>query len=554
MSSHTLQEMSMNDIVSNKDNARHIDEKSQEFLDIVTSIRAGGVQMPIHVWPHSKRKDKYEILDGERRWRACKNLKLKTIAAIVHRGITIQAAMILKITANKFRKKLKPLEEVAEIASCMDHLDSDAKLIAGLLGQTEQWVRLRANIHRNLIQEWRKAFLDIARYPLFKNWSVGHLTFIARLPASSQKELLSEITQRYWQWENVSVQDLAGRIGGSLMLLIKAKWNLDDDTLLPKAGACSDCTKRSGAEPVLWFGAADDQIKSKDRCLDPQCWKNKMQAYLQQRAKELSAKFTNLTYRATEHMLSEEKEILSKTFGRVFDPEDVQKSTRGSKGSIPSMVVHGTGAGMITFVKEKQFARPSGSRRTGTVTPLKDRRAMLKAKRWSQVLIELRKKVEAANVDQVIYKDKITGIMALAAIVGNHSIYPGNERTHLKEIDALVKSKNSKMALAYLWASVRPTLDNILTYGGPATQISQYIIDNAKWIAGLVQVDIDKIFKEVSQQKGFTEPKSWKDLNADGTPKKAKPKKAKGKNAAGRDRAENEAAKHQKTAKKGKSK
>lgn len=522
MSSHTLQQMSMNDIVPNKDNARQIDEKSQYFKDILTSVRAGGVQMPIHVWPHPKRKDKYEILDGERRWRACKNLKLKTVPTIVHRGITIQAAMILMITANKFRKKLKPLEEVAEIASCMDHLDSDAKLISGLLGQTEQWVRLRSNIHKNLVPEWRRAFLDPARHPYFKSWSIGHLTFIARLPSSSQQELLKEIKERYWRWEKVSVQDLDRRIGGSLMLLIKAKWNLDDDTLLPKAGSCSDCTKRSGSEPVLWFGAIDDQIKSKDRCLDPQCWKNKMQIYLQQRAKQLSAKFSNLTYRATEHMLSDEKKILTETFGRVFDPEDVQKSTKGAKGSIPAMVVHGKGAGTITFVKEKKFARPAGARRAGRVTPLKERRANLKAKRWSQVLIELRKKVETANVGYVIYKDKITGIMALAAIVGNHSIYPGTGKTHLKEIDALVKSKNSELALAYLWASVKPTLDNILTYGGPVTQTSQYIIDDARWIAGLIQVDIDKIFEEVSKQKGFTEPKSWKDLNADGTPKTAK--------------------------------
>lgn len=173
MSSHTFQQISMNDIVPNKDNARNIDEKSQEFLDIMTSVRAGGVQVPIHIWPHPKRKDKYEILDGERRWRACKNLKLTKIPAIVHRGITIQAAMILMIIANKFQKKLKPLEEVAEIASCMDHLDSDAKLIAGLLGQTEQWVRLRSNIHKNLVQEWRNVFLNLSRDFVFSNWSIS---------------------------------------------------------------------------------------------------------------------------------------------------------------------------------------------------------------------------------------------------------------------------------------------------------------------------------------------------------------------------------------------
>ncbi len=177
MSNHTLEKMSIDSIVPSKDNARHIDQKSESFLDLVNSIRAGGVQIPIHVWPHPKRKNKYEIRAGERRWRACKSLKFKTIPAIVHRGIKIDAAMILTYIENKFRKALTPLEEIEEIARCMDHLGSDAKLIAGLIGQTEQWVRLRANIHRNLSQGWRKIFVaGPGRYTYLKNWSIGHLT------------------------------------------------------------------------------------------------------------------------------------------------------------------------------------------------------------------------------------------------------------------------------------------------------------------------------------------------------------------------------------------
>jgi len=551
MSSQTLQQMSVDSIVPSKDNARHIDQKSQDFLELVNSIRAGGVRIPIHVWPHPKRKDKYEIRAGERRWRACKSLGHKTIPAIVHRGINYDAAMTLTYIENKFREDLAPLEEVKEIARCMDHLGSDAKLIAELLGQTEQWVRLRANIHKCLIQEWRQAFIDQARHPVFKNWSIGHLTFVARLPASSQKELLSEISHYIWNWKNVSVQDLENRISASLMLLIKAKWNLDDETLVPKAGSCSDCTKRSGAEPVLWYGAADNQIKSKDRCLDPQCWKNKMHVYLQRRAKKLSEKYSNLAYVATENMSGDIKEGLTKNFGRVLDQYDIKKSTKGAKGSIPALVVHGKGTGNVIFVKEKQFARPAGARRAGKVTPLKDRRARLKAKRWAQVLIELRKKVEETNVDKVVYKDKITGIMALVAIYGNYSISTDTQSARQKEISTLVKTADKggrEKALALLWDSFKPTLDNILTYSGPVTQTSQYIIDKARWVAKLIQVDIDKMLKEVSKQKGFTEPKSWKGLNADGTPKAAK-KTRKKKSMA--EAVETEEAKFEKTRKRG---
>lgn len=560
MVKRTLQQMSVDSIIPSKDNARHIDQKSESFKELVISIRAGGVQIPIHVWPHPKRKDKFEIRAGERRWRAAKSLDHKTIPAIVHRGISYDTAMVLTITENKFHEKLTPLEEVQEIARCMDHLDSDAKLIAGLIGQTEQWIRLRANIHRNLVVAWREAFPNMVRHPEFKTWSIGHLTLIARLPINSQKVLLAEIQERPWLWENVSVQDLDKRIGKSLQLLIKAQWNLDDDTLLPKAGSCSKCTRRSGAQPILWLDAIGDQIKTKDRCLDPRCWKNKMQIFLQRQAKQLSEKHSNLAYIATEHLSRDDKEDLSRRFGRVLDQQDVQKSTKGAKDSIPALVVHGDGVGTVTYVREKQFRKPMGTKvRAGKPTPLKQRRVLLDAKRWSQVLLELRDRLEATNVDQVIYKDKITGIMALAAIYGNHAIHPAADKVNRKEIDDLVKTAKGsginaarEKALALLWTSVKPTFDNVLTYSGPVTLVSQYVIDTGKWIAKLIQVDVDKIFRDVSTQKGFTEPKSWKGLNADGTPKAAK--KAKKDKSVRSDMQKNIKAEEQKFEKKSKKK
>lgn len=543
--SHKLQQMQVDSIVPSKDNARTIDQKSQGFQELVESIESGGVQIPIHVWPHPKRKDKYEIRCGERRWRACKNLGHKTIPAIVHRGISYEVAMLLTITENKFHEELTPLEEVEEIARCMDHLGSDAKLISGLIGQTEQWVRLRSNIHKNLGQGWRQIFTGPDHLDLFQNWSIAHMALIARLPAVSQVNLLKEIRSFPWKWRQVSVVDLDRRLGEALNLLTKAKWNLDDDTLLPKAGACSQCTKRSGSQPVLWFGAVSDQVLSKDRCLDPQCWKNKTRIHLQRRAKLAGEKYSNLVYISAEHLSEIDKEELSKTYGRVLDPGDVQKSAKGAKDSIPAMVVYGKGAGTITFIKEKQFARPGDSapRRAGKPTPLKQRREMLKAKRWSQVFIELRKKVDSAGAEQIVYKETIdttTCIMAIAAVYGNVALWAletpsrgrqlvATDKQCQKRIDEVVKNKGKyglEKALEYLWTSVKPSLKNLVSYSGPASQTSRTCVDNARWVARLIQVDIDKMFQEVSKQKGFTVPKSWKLLNADGTAKTASKNKS----------------------------
>ena len=530
MSSHILnQEMPIASIVPSKDNARVIDIKSASFIELKESIKAGGVQVPIHVWPQPGKQKKgpheiFEIRCGERRWLASKLLKHETIPAIVHRGLGYEAAMLLTVIENKFRERLKPLEEVEEIARWMNNLNDDAKLIAGLIGQTEQWVRLRANIHNNLQPTWRRSFSDF-------DWSIGHLTLIARLPGDAQNELLIGIKKKPWQWEDVSVQDLDRRLSGALMLLNKASWNLEDERLLPKAGACCDCKKRSGAQPMLWFGPLEDQIDRKDRCLDPLCWNKKMTLYLQERAKYYSGKYSNLTYLSTEPLSSDEKEELTKNFGRVYDTADVLKSTKGSKDAIPSLVVSGKGAGTVIFVREKRFTSPGGGapKQKGRVTPLKERREQLKGRRWAQVLLLLCEKIDKAELDWLNCGDKVTCVMGLAGIFGNQTGFSVKEGRKLFE--ALVKpgdtSKNQKKALVLLWDSVKPTLVNMISYGGPVTQIGGVYVKTARWVAELLSLDIDKMFKEVSKSKGFTVPKSWAALNEDGSLKKKPAKKPK---------------------------
>jgi len=357
---------------------------------------------------------------------------------------------------------------------------------------------------------------------------VEHLALIARLPANVQKEMIGDVKNSSWRWRNVSTRDLKERIGSALNLLSRAKWSLDDETLVPKAGACSKCRKRSGAEPLLWFDTVTDQIKTKDRCLDGGCWEQKLYSYIQQRAKKLSEEHQNLIYILNGATSYDTDETLSKKFGKVLHGHQYKRSGKTAKGASPALVVHGKGAGHLVWVKENKFTVPGGARRTGRPTPLKERRASLKAKRWAQVLRVLREKVEEADVKQVVCKDKITGIMALVAVYGNQPAWGLNIKARQNEIKRLCDHKCKNPTDAYpealisLWNSFKPTLDNLLTYNGPVTQTSDSYIEEAKWIAELIGADIKAMFEEVSRQKGFTEPKAWAGLNEDGTPKKKK--------------------------------
>lgn len=522
-----MMSVAVDDIVASKDNQRLIDKKAKSFLDLVESIKAGGIRVPVHVRPHPKRKGKYELRAGVRRWQAAIVLRLKTIPAIVHADMAELDALDLTYIENKFREQLTPLEEASEIANYIQRLGGRAKLIAEKLGKPEQWIRARVYVHKHLHPSWRAIFENLDKHPKFKNWTIAHLTRLARLPGHIQKELASDMSKSWQRPDTISVSALDQMIAGILKLLSKAKWNLDDQTLLPNAGACSQCTKRTGHQPMLWF-ASEEQVKSNDRCMDPHCWENKLMAWLKRQSKTLKEQHPKLCHVAREYPNDRSAEGLKKNFGQYLDPYDVEKSTRSTRGAVPALIIHGKGMGTMTYVKVKRAAS-SKPAKTGTPTPLKVRRQLLDAKRWAQVLVDLRERIGTTAVENIAYSDKVTGVMALAAFYGNRQVWDAKGETNAKTILKLIKDKKKgrTKALEYLWESLKPTLDNLVTYAGPITQTPKYLIEEAEWIAKLVRVDLKALFADVSKRKGFTVPKTWATLNADGTPKKIKSAKKK---------------------------
>jgi len=188
-------------------------------------------------------------------------------------------------------------------------------------------------------------------------------------------------------------------------------------------------------------------------------------------------------------------------------------------------------AGKLTYIKMNDSGSGRPGKIKGVPTSLKVRRKALDAKRWNQVLIDLRGKVAATKVTEICFDDNVTGLMTLVALYGNTKPYHTSADIKHKEAVKLIKTGRKKV-LETLWETFKPTLDNLLIYIGPIAQMSKEYIMQANWIAVLIGADVKGMFKEVSKQKGFTVPKSWASLNADGTTKKAKPaKKAKSKQA-----------------------
>ena len=103
--------LNISDIKPNKQQPRsYFDDNS--ITELANSIKAQGLLMPILVKKdNSTNSKKFMIIAGERRWRACKSLKMRTINAIVIENTSEKSDALAAIIENVQRENLSVLEE-----------------------------------------------------------------------------------------------------------------------------------------------------------------------------------------------------------------------------------------------------------------------------------------------------------------------------------------------------------------------------------------------------------------------------------------------------------
>ncbi|MFM7551368.1 MAG: ParB/RepB/Spo0J family partition protein [Actinomycetota bacterium] len=106
----------------------------QEALDdLVRSVAQDGIMQPILV--RSAPDGRYEIIAGERRWRAARKAGLKTVPAIVRRADERQT-LILALVENVVREDLNPVEAARGYAALIDELDLTPTEVAERVGRS----------------------------------------------------------------------------------------------------------------------------------------------------------------------------------------------------------------------------------------------------------------------------------------------------------------------------------------------------------------------------------------------------------------------------------
>ncbi|MDF2182550.1 ParB/RepB/Spo0J family partition protein [Neptuniibacter sp. CAU 1671] len=105
--------------------------------ELANSIRAQGVMQPIIVRPIDT--DRYEIIAGERRWRASQMADLTEIPAII-RDVPDEAAIAMALIENIQRENLNPIEEAVSLQRLQDEFELTQQEVADAVGKSRSTV------------------------------------------------------------------------------------------------------------------------------------------------------------------------------------------------------------------------------------------------------------------------------------------------------------------------------------------------------------------------------------------------------------------------------
>ena len=169
----------------------------QSIAELADSIKAQGLIQPILVRPVDN--GKYEIIAGERRWRASQLAGLAQVPVVI-RTVADKAALAMALIENIQREDLNPLEEATGIQRLVDEFEMTHEVAAQAVGRSRSAV---TNLLRLL--NLSKAVQDLLMQGKLE---MGHARALLAISGSRQAELAHQIITR-----NLSVREAEQLIG-----------------------------------------------------------------------------------------------------------------------------------------------------------------------------------------------------------------------------------------------------------------------------------------------------------------------------------------------------
>jgi ParB family chromosome partitioning protein len=263
----------------------------QQLKELAESIRSKGILSPLLV---RRENGHFEIVSGARRFRGAKLAELREIPVRIA-ALTDEEVLETQIVENLQRADVHPFEEAQGFRALLDREGPGHTLenVAAKTGKTAAYIAKRLRL-LDLITPAADAFTT-------GQIGIEHALLIAKLAPDVQEDALRHCFDGYYAADDkerslVPVSRLQTWIEHNVYLSLKSvPFSKDDENLVPEAGSCANCPKRTGFNTLLFSEVREDS------CADAACFNRKLDAHIAQRV----AKIPNLVqishgYRATD--------------------------------------------------------------------------------------------------------------------------------------------------------------------------------------------------------------------------------------------------------------
>jgi ParB family transcriptional regulator, chromosome partitioning protein len=226
------------------------------------SIRSKGVLSPLLA---RKVNGHFEIVSGARRYRAAQRAGLQEVPVRIA-ALTDDETLEAQIIENLIRTDVHPFEEAQGFRVLLEREGATYTIerLASKTGKNAGYISSRLRL-LELIPSVAEAFTA-------GHIGIEHALLIAKLGADAQENALAHCFDGYYTANDnerslVPVSRLQTWIAQNIYLSLKSvPFSKDDETLLPEAGSCANCPKRTGFNTLLFPEVREDS------CVDVTCF------------------------------------------------------------------------------------------------------------------------------------------------------------------------------------------------------------------------------------------------------------------------------------------
>jgi len=249
----------------------------QQLEELAESIRSKGILSPLLV---RRQNGHFEIVTGARRYRAAQRAGLQEVPVRVA-TLTDEEALETQIVENLLRSDIHPFEEAKGFRALLEREGATYTIekLAAKTGKNASYISKRLRL-LDLIPPAADAFTAA-------QIGIEHALLIAKLAPDVQEEALRHCFDGYYADDDkerslVPVSRLQAWLEHNVYLSLKSvPFSKDDETLVPEAGSCANCPKRTGFNTLLFSEVREDS------CADAACFNRKLDAHIAQRVTKI---------------------------------------------------------------------------------------------------------------------------------------------------------------------------------------------------------------------------------------------------------------------------